>query len=496
MAIYEELAQEIGRQIERGVLRPGERLPSVRMLGGSRGVSQGTVMQAYYLLEDRGLISTRPRSGYYVNAKARTPLPPPTLPDDTPQPVEVSIGQLIWNILDGIRHNDAVPLGSAFASPQLYPVAKLGQTLGNSARRLRPETLMADLPPGNADLRRHIARRYLEIGIEVDADGIVITNGASEALLVSLYSTTRPGDIVAIESPAHYIPLHAIENAGRRALCIPTCCEEGMNLEALARALETQPVRAVWAMPTFQNPTGALMPARRKRALVELLARHDVPLIENDVYGELYFGDERPPPAKLWDRGGRVLHCGTFSKILSPGYRVGWVAPGRYDVAARRHKFLLSVGTNVPAQLALADFVRHGGFELHLRRLRATLRIQRDQMLRAITRHFPAGTRVSRPEGGYFLWVQLPPGAPDAVTLMHEALRQGITLAPGALFSPREQFSAHLRLNYGQPWSAEVERAVATLGHLAAGGTDAEPEPRDAAAVLPLPSDLECPGAR
>ena len=496
MALYEQLAQEFSRQIERGVLRPGERLPSVRALGVSRGLSQGTIMQAYYLLEDRGLVSTRPRSGYYVNARARAPLPPPMLPDESPQPLDVTIGQLVWDIMDGIRQRDAVPLGSAFASPQLYPLTKLGQTLGISARRLRPETLMADLPPGNAELRRHIARRYLEIGIEVDAESIVITNGASEALLVSLYATTRPGDIVAIESPAHYIPLHTIENSGRRALCIPTCCEEGMNLAALERALASQPVRAVWAMPTFQNPTGALMPARRKRELVELLARHDVPLIENDVYADLYYGEERPAPAKFWDRDGRVLHCGSFSKTLAPGYRVGWVAPGRYDTLARRHKFLLSVGTNVPSQLALADFVHHGGFELHLRRLRATLRQQRDHMLRAITRHFPAGTRVSRPQGGYFLWLQLPPGAPDTVGLMHEALRHGVTLAPGALFTPLAQFGSHLRLNYGQPWSAEIERAVATLGRLAGGADPANAGAANDDALLAVPTDLECPEAQ
>ena len=501
MTIYIELADDIARQIGQGVLRAGERLPSVRALCTARGISQGTVMQAYYLLEDRGLVSARPRSGYFVNAKARAPLPYPTLPTVDPTPVTISCGNLLYGVLSSLKQRQNAPLGSPFASPLLFPLPKLAQHLGTVARRLDAWRIVDDLPPGNADLRRHIARRYLEMGANVDQSDIVITNGASEGLLLSLYATTRPGDVVAIETPVHYHVLHAIETSGRRAVCVPTCARLGMDLAALERAIDEQQIRAVWAMPTFHNPTGATMPVERKRALVALLARHGIPLIENDVYGELFFDDERPAPAKVHDRAGGVLHCGSFTKCLAPGYRIGWVAPGRFFEEVRQHKFLLSISTNVPAQAALADFVLHGGYELHLRRLRLALRSQRDSLLRAITRYFPPGTCVSRPAGGYFLWVQLPPGSPDTVELMHRALDVGVSLAPGALFSHDGRLGANLRLNYGHPWSAQLEQAVQVIGRLAAGSTAtplALAGPHDDASdtaplpLVPEPADADC----
>jgi DNA-binding transcriptional MocR family regulator len=243
------------------------------------------------------------------------------------------------------------------------------------------------------------------------------------------------------------------------------------------------------------------MPPKHKCALVALLARHGIPLIENDVYGELHFASERPAPAKTWDTSGMVLHCGSFSKALAPGYRIGWAAPGRFTEVVRQNKFLMSISTNVQAQEAIAEYVKHGGYELHLRRLRHALKSQRDQLLRAITRYFPAGTCVSRPDGGFVLWVQLPEGSPDALELMRLALDEGVSLAPGALFSPNGRFGGNLRLNYGHPWSAEMERGVQVIGRLAGGvssATPALPAPSsgtDTAVLLPrvpVPQGVDC----
>jgi DNA-binding transcriptional MocR family regulator len=468
MPLYNELADEISRQVQAGVLRAGERLPSVRALSATRGISQSTVMQAYYLLEDRGLISTRPRSGYYVNAKPRSPLARPATVAPVLEPTAVAVEDLLVQVLEQLRDPTLVPLGSAFPSPLLYPLPKLAQQLGASARRLDPRQMAEGLPPGHLELRRHIARRYLECGAEVGIDDVVVTSGAAEALLLCLHVTTRPGDVVAIEAPAFYATLQAIQSMGRRAVCIPACATQGMDLGALARAIETQQVKAVCAMPNFQNPTGALMAVDGKREIVELLARHEIPLIEDDAYAELYFGRERPPPAKAFDRHGLVLHCGSFSKSLAPGYRIGWAAAGRYNEALRRQKFLFTISTNVIAQAAIAEFVKHGGYELHLRRLRSALQSQRDSLLRAVTRHFPAQTRVSRPEGGYFVWLELPPGG-DALQLLRLCLADGVSLAPGPLFAPHGRCENYLRLNFGHPWSAALERAVQTMGRHAQG---------------------------
>jgi DNA-binding transcriptional MocR family regulator len=219
-------------------------------------------------------------------------------------------------------------------------------------------------------------------------------------------------------------------------------------------------------MTNFQNPVGSLMPDAKKQALVELLAAHQIPLIEDDVYGELYFGNRRPLPAKAWDKQGLVLHSGSFSKCLAPGYRVGWTVAGRYARDVARLKMMRTLSTSAPAQAALADYLAKGGYDKHLRQLRHALADQQDKMLEAVVRYFPKGTRATRPDGGYFLWVELGGGV-DALELHRRALSLGISVAPGPMFSAQRAFRNFIRLNYGHPWSERSAAAIETLGRLA-----------------------------
>ena len=468
LTLHRQLAQDLAGSIERGLLRAGEKLPSVRATQRQRGVSQATVLQAYYQLEHRGYVESRPRSGYVVSTRwQQLPREPQaSTPPKRSAPVQVS--DLVFEILDGARHRSLLPLGSAFPSPLLFPLDKLGAALARSARRLDPWATVADLPPGSWELRRQIARRYLAAGVKVDVDDILITNGAMEALSLSLQAVTKPGDVVAIESPAFYAALQAIERLGLRAVEVPTDPREGVDLDALRGLLKKQRIRACWFMTTFQNPLGALMPAARKRELVELLAERAIPLIEDDVYAELYHGAQAPRPAKAYDRDGGVLHCGSFSKSLAPGYRIGWVAAGRHTQTVARLKLSTSLATSMPAQEALAEYLKGATFDTHLRRLRRSLREQKDRMRTAIAEHFPRGTRISDPQGGYFLWVELPRGG-DALVLQQRAMQAGIGVSPGPMFSPDgARFRQALRLNCGHPWSAELEAGLVTLGRLAA----------------------------
>jgi DNA-binding transcriptional MocR family regulator len=466
MALYQLLAEEVSAQIQSGVLRPGDQLPSVRRMSSSRRISAATVQKAYQYLEDRGLVSTRPRSGYYVKARLGVPLAEPATPDYSGRVTTVDIADLLFEVLDSIKDRTLVPLGSAFASPMLFPLSKLAQELGKSARRMDPWRTVEDLPPGNAELRRHIAMRYLQSGIKMAPDEIIITSGATEALLLSLQAVTSPGDLVAVESPSFYGALHAVELLGLRAVEIPVSSRDGMDISLLAKAVETGNVKACWLMANFENPVGCLMPVEHKREVVALLARHEIPLIEDDTYAELFFDVERPPPAKAFDLNGGVLHCGSFSKCLAPGYRVGWASAGRFTEQVRRSKLLYSIGTNIYAQEALAQFVKHGGYEYHLRQLRTALQNQQASMLDAIARYFPSGTCVSRPRGGYFVWVELPQQV-DSVKLYRRCLEAGVSIAPGPLFSAKQAFRSHIRINCGHPWSADIDRGVATVGRLA-----------------------------
>jgi DNA-binding transcriptional MocR family regulator len=466
MSLYHQLADDVAQQIAAGTLRPGDRLPSVRRLCATRHVSASTVLHAYHLLEDRGLIVTRPRSGYFVSDRPPGPPAAPQVAEPAERPTHVAVTDLLFDYLEALRDRSHVQLGTAFPSPLLYPLSKLGQTVAATARKMDPWRTVEDLPPGNRDLRRYIARRYLEVGAEVDVEEIVITSGASEAMLVCLLTATRAGDVVAVEAPMFYAVLQACEAAGLDAIEIPVDPVTGMDLDALERAIARHPVKLCCAMPNFQNPTGALMPIERKQRLVSLLAKHGIPLLEDDAYAELYFGARKPPPAKAYDAHGLVMHCGSFSKALAPGYRVGWAAAGRYAREVRRNKFLFSIETNVIAQDAIAEYVRHGGYEHHLRGLRTALREQLAEMLRAIGRYFPPEVKVSRPEGGYFVWMQLPPGV-GAMELHRRSLAEGICISPGPLFSPNGGFGGYIRLNFGHPWSQRMDRGLATVGRLA-----------------------------
>lgn len=468
MKRYESLAHEISQSILNGVLLPGDRLPSVRQTSSSREVSPSTVFQAYYLLEAQGLIQARERSGYYVAASARQLLPEPEMrlmPDqDSVQP---DISERVFEVLETTMTRDVVPLGSAFPSPLLFPMARLARMMSASVQSLDPWGTVDDLTPGNARLRRQIALRYLIDGLHVHTDDIVVTNGALEALNLCLMAVTRPGDAVLVESPTFYAALQSIERSGLQAIEVPTHPREGIDLAAMERALERHHPKACWLMTNFQNPLGSLMSDEKKQALVKLLARYQVPLIEDDVYGELYFGEKRPMPAKAFDTEGLVMHCSSFSKCLAPGYRVGWAAPGRFARAVARHKLTTTLTTSAPVQGALALYLEKGGYDRHLRQLRHALSAQQAVFLEAVARHFPHGTRVTRPKGGYFLWVELPEGV-DALRVHKQALSQRISVAPGPIFSTQPGFSNCLRLNYGHIWDERVEAALSTLGRIVA----------------------------
>jgi DNA-binding transcriptional MocR family regulator len=260
--------------------------------------------------------------------------------------------------------------------------------------------------------------------------------------------------------------LHAIERMGMRALEIPTDPREGISIEALRSILSQQRIAACMVMPNFQNPLGFQMPDARKRELVELLASYDIPAIENDVYHELYYGDSHPTSLKTYDTKGLVLHCSSFSKSLTANYRIGWALPGRYTAQVEKLKFLNTLTTPTLPQMAIADYLQNDGYDRHLRKVRKGYEQRARMMAAAVLRFFPAGTRVSEPQGGYVLWVELPQGV-DAMKLYALALERKITIGPGHMFSARGSYTNYIRLNYSYPWSKEIEDALRMLGRLA-----------------------------
>lgn len=464
--LYEQVANRIEHLIRSGTLAPGERIPSVRGLSGQLSVSISTVLEAYRVLEDRRLVEARPQSGYYVRWN---PEPPPPL-ETSPVCCGVSepdLSDLVLDFLKEVGQPGIVPFGAAVPHPSFLPTEKLNRILARVVRR-NPECSQSyDSVQGLAALRTQIARRALEAGCALRPDDIVTTCGAAEAVHLCLRAVTRPGDAVVVESPTYYGLLEALESLQLRALEIATCPSDGICLEDLAQALQRQRVAACVLIPSFNNPLGHCMPDEKRRRLLALLMERGIPLIEDDVYGDLYFEETRPHCIKSLDTEGKVLLCSSFSKTLAPGYRVGWTAPGVYRKEVERLKFCSSVATATPTQMAVAEFLRSGGYDRHLRKLRTTYRDLVERMTASIAECFPGGTRISRPRGGHVLWVELPASV-DSLRLHEDALRAGISVGPGPLFSASGRYRNFLRLNCAVPWSERVEQAIHTLGSLVA----------------------------
>ena len=459
--LYNQVADRIQALIREGVYREGDRLPGVRVLSRQFGVSVSTILQAHQTLEARDYLQARERSGYFVRRPARE-LPEPNMPRHRSRPVPVSAREMTLDLCAD-EQKRMVPLATAIPHPDFLPLRQIQQSTLWAARR-GLETLDYAFP-GKLEFRRQVAQRMAAIGVPVSPDEVLATNGAQEGIILALRAVTQPGDIVAVESPSFPGILQALEVVGLRVIEIPTHPSEGLSLEGLQVALEQWPLKACVVVTNHSNPMGARMPDARKRQLVSMLAAAGVPLIEDDIYGDLYYAGERPRPAKAFDQADNVIYCSSFSKTVSPGLRLGWMIPGRYMAGARQHKYFVNLATSTIPQLAVAHFLEQGGYDRYLRAARQHYRDASERLRAAVARAFPEGTAVSRPQGGFVLWVQLPDGV-SGTEVFQRARAENINVAPGRMFSTTDKFENCLRLNAGNPWTATIENAVTRLGTL------------------------------
>lgn len=462
---YEALASFIAELVRGGTLAPGARAPSLREISRQHRTSLTTALQAYRVLEDRGVLEARPQSGFYV-AKAAPALPVPATSRPPARPTEVAISDLLLQMVELASDPRLVPLGCAIPSPQVLSSGRLDRLLARTARLKGVQHNIYTAPKGDARLRVEIARRALRWGQALSPDDIAVTCGATEALALALNAVARPGDTVAIESPTYFGLLQVLRSLGLKALALPTDARTGIDVDALGRALQAGTVRACVLASSFNNPLGCTMPEDHKRAVLRLLARHRVPLIEDDVYGDIYFSDERPLPFSALDRHDLVIHCGSFSKTLAPGYRVGWVATGRHMSRVLQAKFAATLCGPALPQAALAEFLATSGYDHHLRRIRGVFADTLQRMTQAIEASFPPGTKVSQPAGGFVLWLELPK-ALDSRALFGQAIAKGICFAPGIVFSASGQHAHCMRLSGGHGWDARIDKGVRMLGALA-----------------------------
>lgn len=466
MMLYQHIADQISGRIREGIYLSGQRLPGVRQLSQQFGVSISTIVQAQRQLENTGLLEARPRSGYYVMPQSwSVPECPETTQTDL-QPTAVTGQELVLQLAHLTNHPDFIQLGAAVPDPSFMPLHTFQRSLAKTVRQHNEQAASYSFPPGLPEFRQQIARRMYLAGSKVKADEILVTNGCQEALSLSLQTVAIAGDIIAIESPTFYGLLQVIESLGMQALEIPTDPQTGISLTALELALEQWDLTACVLMPNYSNPLGSIMPDSRKQQLVTLAAQHDLILIEDDINGDLGFSAERPRTLHSFaqDSAAQVIYCSSFSKTVSQGLRAGWmIPPPTLFQRAEYLKYVSNLATPTLSQLALTDFLAQGGYERHLRQIKSRYAQQISLFTQAISKYFPANTRVTQPKGGFVLWLEFEKHS-DTLQLSQRMLKHKISIAPGQVFSAAQKYGHCLRLNCAQPWTPELEQALVLLG--------------------------------
>ncbi|CCO48982.1 putative Transcriptional regulator, GntR family protein [Vibrio nigripulchritudo SOn1] len=459
----QKLANDLKKQIEHKIWLSGEKLPSIRATCKRYKLSIETVLQAYQLLENQGYIQAKPKSGYYVMPQRGIHIGDDKVKKLEPFPVKIS--DLLYDVLHRAKDPSIIPLSSAFPDPALFPHQALSRSLANASRQMPSNSMLTNLPPGSESLRRQIAQRYQQRGLNVLPEEIVITSGAMEALNLSLQACTKPGDRVAIEYPAFYGVLQALERLNLEAVEIPTDPESGLDLDVLESALKSMDIKACWFMTYAQNPVGYSLTDKQKQRLAELMQQYKTPMIEDDVYGELYAGTTPPLPAKAYDKGNQILLCGSFSKSLSPGFRIGWVVAGDKTLTIQRLQHLSTLSTSIPIQLGLSHYLTYYSYDNHLRKIRRTLAARKADHIACLEKHLPEGVKIHGRKGGYFLWVELDPSI-DVEVLYEKGIEENLSIAPGIIFSSDKKFSHHIRINTSYECEENIRAGIESLGQI------------------------------
>jgi DNA-binding transcriptional MocR family regulator len=462
--LYNEIAKGIAGQIRSGVLKPGDRLPSVRALCQEHRVGMNTAKRVFMELEAQSLVDPKPQSGYFVSRGACRELPLPEVSRPSLVANEHEPDELLSKVYANMGRNDLTLFSIAAPAGDLLPLAKLKKEIVHANRTLKEGGTEYESVQGNLQLRRMIAVRSLSWGGRLQENDLITTSGGMQALSLCLMALSKPGDTIAIESPCYPGILQLAVSLGLKVLELPTHPITGIEIDDLKKAISK--IDLCLLIPNFNTPLGSCMPDENKKEVVTLLAKHGIPLIEDDVYGDIYFGQQRPKCCKSFDLDGNVIWCSSVSKTLAPGYRVGWIAPGKYKEKILKLKLVHVISSSSIVQEAVANFLKTGKYENHLRQFRRTLENNCQNYIRAIAEYFPEGTKTSRPQGGLALWVEFNKDV-DTVKLHDLAIKQGISIAPGRMFTLQDQFKNCLRLCIGLTWTDELNQKLKQLGKLA-----------------------------
>lgn len=459
--LYVKIAKILEDQILSETLRIGDKLPSIRSVQKIYDVSLNTVKLAFLELESKSLIESRPKSGYYVSKTSQRKCALPSVSKPETCQNESDPEDLISKVFDTLHYKDIRQFSLGVPDPSFLPIAKLNKGVIKTIRNLEGSGTAYEPLEGSLNLRRNIAKWSLVLEGKITEDDLITTSGAMNAIFNCLMAVTKRGDTLAIESPVYFGIIQIAKAMGLNVIELPTHPVTGVDIEALKKVIHK--INACCFISNFSNPLGSLMPEETKKELVQLLTYHNIPLIEDDLYGNLYFGTSRPKPCKAFDEAGIVMWCGSVSKTLAPGYRVGWVAPGKYKEKILRQKLIQTISTPPLYQEVIADFLENGRYDHHLRGFRQKLHTNCLKYQRAVEEYFPENTKISQPQGGFVLWLELD-NRIDTAQLYDVAVKQNISFAPGRMFTQHDQFNNCMRLNFALKWDEGLENDLKRLG--------------------------------
>jgi len=463
---YEKVREHITGMIEEGLLKPGDKLPSLRSMSDQMGLSITTIMKAYTDLEFDGFVEAKPQSGFYVIDDIAKSTPVPRISNPDSNPTRVDKFNLIHSFLNAMVKPNLIPLGGALPSHLNLPEKELNRISKRVAIE-NPDNLLYENVMGSDELRHQIAYHMSSFGPVLSKEELIITNGATEAMYATLKALTNPGDKVIVESPCYFGYLQVLETLGVFAIEVRTHPETGLDLDDLQCALKHSRVRALIVQPNFNNPLGSQMPEESRPEVVRLCRETGIAIIEDDILGDIHYNEKRPSILLEHDRfRDTVVYISSFTKTVAPGMRIGWVIPGKFANEILRQKASLSMSTNSVSQHVLQEYLASGKYSRHLRGIRSNYKNQTATYSCHIAKHFPGGTRISKPRGGFVVWVELPREI-DSFSLYHRALKEGITIAPGLLFSAQERYNNCIRINCSNPWNEKIENAIIKLGEMA-----------------------------
>lgn len=461
--LYLKIAKVIEEQIDTETIKLGDKLPSIRSIQKIYNVSINTAKQAFLELESKSLIEARPKSGYFVSKTSRRKFSLPTVSRLKSSGDEKHPEDLISKVFNTLENKDIRQFSLGVPDKSLLPIAKLNKGIIAVVQKLNDGGTSYEPVQGSTNLRRTVAKWSLVLEGKLTEDDIVTTSGTMNALYNCILAVTQRGDTIAVETPVYFGILQMARSMGLNVIEIPNNPLTGIDLEALKKVLPK--LKACCFISNFSNPLGCLMPDEHKKELVRMLTEYNIPLIEDDLYGNLFFGATRPKPCKAFDEAGIVMWCGSVSKTLAPGYRVGWVAPGKFKDKIIRQKLLQTISTPSLYQEVIADFLEHGRYDHHLRTLRTKLYTSCLKFQGAIEDYFPHNTKISQPQGGFMLWLELDKKI-DTAKLFDIAIKQKISFAPGRMFSLHNQYNNCMRLNYGQEWNQDIDFDLKRLGNI------------------------------